>query len=157
MAGGTTVTINGANLTGATSVRIGGIQATSLTIVSPTQITAVTPAAAGAGVVDVVVTTAGGTATAVGAYTYIAAPIIHVISPAFSPVAGGYAITITGENFAGTTSVMFGGVEAMIFVVDSVTQITVTAPANASGPADVVVTTAGGSVTATGAFMYIAP
>jgi hypothetical protein len=66
-AGGTTVTVTGANLTGATSVSFGGVVATNLTVVSATSITATTPAHA-AGPVSVAVTTAGGTSTLSGAY-----------------------------------------------------------------------------------------
>src|SRR5690606_31251770 len=59
-AGGTTVTITGSGFTGATAVRFDGIAATSFTVDSDTQITAVTPAHA-AGPVDVTVMTLGGT------------------------------------------------------------------------------------------------
>lgn len=69
-AGGTSVTITGTNLTGATSVTFGGVAATSVVVVSSTSITCVTPAHA-AGAVDVAVTTAGGTATSVGGFTYV--------------------------------------------------------------------------------------
>ena len=58
-AGGTSVTITGANLTGATSVRFGGIAASTVTVVSPTKIIAYSPAQS-AGTVDVTVTTPGG-------------------------------------------------------------------------------------------------
>ncbi len=61
-AGGTAVTITGTNFTGATSVTFGGTAATGITVVNSTTITATTPAHA-AGLVDVAVTTAGGTGT----------------------------------------------------------------------------------------------
>jgi PGF-pre-PGF domain-containing protein len=86
-AGGTTVTIIGTNLLGATGVTFGGTAATSYTVDSATQITAVTPAKA-AGAVNVVVTTPGGTAT--GAYTYVApapAPTPDGGSDGFGPAA----------------------------------------------------------------------
>ena len=56
--GGTTVTITGNNLTGATTVSFGSTAATSFVVNSPTQITAVSPA--GSGVVDIQVITATG-------------------------------------------------------------------------------------------------
>jgi PGF-pre-PGF domain-containing protein len=86
-AGGTAVTITGTNLLGATGVTFGGTAATSYTVDSATQITAVTPAKA-AGAVNVVVTTPGGTAT--GAYTYVApapAPTPDGGSDGFGPAA----------------------------------------------------------------------
>jgi hypothetical protein len=58
--GGTTVTITGTNFTGAKAVRFGSSNATSFTVDSATSITAVSPAEA-AGIVDVTVTTPGGT------------------------------------------------------------------------------------------------
>jgi uncharacterized protein YhjY with autotransporter beta-barrel domain len=72
-AGGTSVTITGTTFTGATAVTIGGAAATGVTVVSPTTITATTPAGT-AGAQDVVVTTPAGTGTGSGLYTYLAAP-----------------------------------------------------------------------------------
>lgn len=63
-AGGTTVTIAGTDLIGATAVTFGGVAATNVTFVSYFEITAVSPLHA-AGTVDVVVTTLGGTSAAV--------------------------------------------------------------------------------------------
>lgn len=60
---GATVTINGTNLTGASAVSFGGTAATSYTVVSATQITAVVGAGAAG---SVSVTTGGGTATLAG-------------------------------------------------------------------------------------------
>ena len=70
-AGGTAITITGANLTGATSVTIGGVAATNVVVLSSTSITAVTPAGT-VGAASVAVTTPGGTATATNAFLYIA-------------------------------------------------------------------------------------
>ena len=67
-AGGTAITITGANLIGATSVTVGGVAATSVVVVSSTSITAVAPAGT-AGANSVAVTTPGGSATS--AFTYV--------------------------------------------------------------------------------------
>ncbi|GAT61626.1 leucine-rich repeat protein [Paludibacter jiangxiensis] len=71
-AGGTTVTITGTNLTGATAVKFGSTNAASFTVNSDTQITATSPARS-AGAVDITVTTAGGTSATSSAdqFTYI--------------------------------------------------------------------------------------
>jgi hypothetical protein len=70
--GGTSVTINGTNLTGASAVTFGGTPATGVVVNSAgTQITAVSPAHA-AGTVQVQVTTPNGSATA--NYTYVTPP-----------------------------------------------------------------------------------
>ncbi|HEY4897974.1 MAG TPA: IPT/TIG domain-containing protein [Solirubrobacteraceae bacterium] len=58
--GGTSVTITGSNLSGATAVSFGAKPASSFTVSSSSSITAVSPAEA-AGTVDVTVTTANGT------------------------------------------------------------------------------------------------
>lgn len=73
-AGGTSVTITGTNFTGATAVTFGGGNATSFTVDSSTQITAVSPSFGTPGAVDIAVTTSNGTATATNAFTYSAAP-----------------------------------------------------------------------------------
>ena len=70
-AGGTTVTITGTNLTGATDVTFGGTAGTGIVVNSDTQITAVTPAGT-AGAVDVAVATPAGTTTETGGFTYLA-------------------------------------------------------------------------------------
>ncbi len=154
-AGGTNVTITGTNLTGATSVTIGGAAATSVVVVNPTTITATTPAGT-AGAKDVVVTTAGGTGTGTSLFTYIAAPTVTGISPNSGPTAGSTNVTITGTSFTGTTSVTIGGAAATSVVVVNDTTITATTPAGAAGAQDVVVTNAVGSGTGTGLFTYIA-
>jgi hypothetical protein len=59
-AGGTAVTITGANFTEPTTVKFGGVSATGVTVNSPTSLTAISPSQAKAAV-DVTVTTSVGT------------------------------------------------------------------------------------------------
>src|SRR5690606_31767124 len=73
-AGGTALTITGSNLTGANAVTFDGTGSTSVTVVSDTQITAVTPAGT-VGAVDVAVTTPAGTTTETGGFTYLAGTV----------------------------------------------------------------------------------
>ncbi|MDQ0935157.1 IPT/TIG domain-containing protein [Streptomyces turgidiscabies] len=144
-AGGTTVTLTGTNLTGATAVRFNGTAATSFTVDSATQITAVAPAHA-AGAAAVTVTTPGGTSNPL-TFTYLslAAPSVTGLSPAQGPVTGGTTLTLTGTDFTGATAVRFNGTAATSFTVNSTTQITAVAPAHAAGAAAVTVTTPGGT------------
>jgi hypothetical protein len=81
------------------------------------------------------------------------------ISPTSGSTAGGTVVTITGSNFTGATAVSFGSVAASSFTVNSATQITATAPAEAAGTVDVKVTTAGGASSAVAAdhFTYVTP
>lgn len=139
------------------TITFGGTPATSFTIVSDTQIAATAPAAV-AGPVDVSLTTVGGTATAVSAYTYVAVPTITALSPAAGPTAGGTVVTITDSGFTGTTAVNFGATPATSFTVDSDTQITATTPAGTAGAVDASVTTIGGASANTAAddYTYVA-
>ncbi len=146
LAGGTTVTISGTNLSGATGVKFGGATA-SFAVNSDTEVTATAPAAGSAGSVHVTVTTAGGTSATGSAdrYTYAAAPTVRGVSPQAGPLAGGTTVTISGTNLSGATGVKFGGATAS-FAVNSDTEVTATAPAAGSaGSVHVTVTTAGGT------------
>jgi hypothetical protein len=69
--GGTSITITGTNLLGASAVRIGGTLATALAVVDGTTLTCVTPAGS-AGARDVQVTVPGGSVTRTGGFTYVA-------------------------------------------------------------------------------------
>ncbi|HEX8979164.1 MAG TPA: IPT/TIG domain-containing protein, partial [Parasulfuritortus sp.] len=154
-AGGTAVTITGTSFTGATAVTIGGANCTGVTVVSSTSITCTTPAGT-AGAQNVAVTTAAGTGTGTGLYTYYAAPTVTSISPSSGPTAGGTAVTITGTNFTGATSVTIGGAAATSVVVVNATTITAITPAGVAGAANVAVTTPGGTGTGTGLYTYYA-
>ncbi|MBB5642526.1 IPT/TIG domain-containing protein [Cryobacterium roopkundense] len=96
--GGTTVTITGSCFTGATDVFFGTTAATSFTVGSDSQITAVSPA--GTGVVDVTVVGGGtcGVGTIGGAFSYVAATVVTTAAPA--------ALSSTG--FTGLPALGFG-------------------------------------------------
>jgi alpha-tubulin suppressor-like RCC1 family protein len=66
------VTITGTNLAGVATVKFGGIASKSLTVLSPTTVTAAVPAGAKTGKISL--STAGGTATSKSTFTVIAAP-----------------------------------------------------------------------------------
>jgi hypothetical protein len=154
--GGTSVMITGTNFTGATAVTLGGTAATAVELVNATTITAVTPAHA-AGIVDVVVTTAAGTGTGSGLYTYVAPPTVMSIAPTSGTAQGGTSVTIIGTNFAGSTAVTFGGTAATGVAVVNATTITAVTPAHAAGMVDVVVTTLAGTGTGSRLYTYVAP
>ena len=154
-AGGTSVTITGNNLAGATAVKFGGNAGTILSI-GPTTIVATSPA--GTGIVDVSVTTPAGTSatSAADKFTYIPpAPTIIGFTPTTGPAAGGTSVTITGTNLGGATAVTFGTTAAVI-TANTATSITVTSPAG-TGAVTLTVTTPGGTVTSNGKFTYVAP
>ena len=133
--GGTSVTITGTNLTGATAVNFGIDAATSSPVNSATSITATSPAES-AGTVDVTVTTPVASSATSGSdhFTYEAAPTVTAVSPTSGPTSGGHLCTITGTNLIGATAVTFGSTAATAFTVNSSTSITATSPAEAQEP-----------------------
>ncbi|MFF7251497.1 IPT/TIG domain-containing protein [Embleya sp. NPDC008237] len=140
--GGTLVTITGTNLSGTTAVKFGTKPATSVTNVSPTQVTAVSPS--GTGTVGVTVTTPGGTSNPI-AFFYVGAPFKSSLSDTSGATAGGETISINGTGLSTATSVAFGANSAVPTVVsDSLINVVVPAGA-AAGPVGVTVTTAGGT------------
>ncbi len=113
---GTRVTINGSGYGGATTVRFNGTASTTVNLLSAAQLTAKVPAGATTG--PITISTAGGTATS-------ATPYLVTVSPpritGFAPTSGaaGTAVTITGTNFSGTTSVEFNGASAPFTVLST--------------------------------------
>ena len=144
--GGTSVIVTGTGFTGATAVTFGDTPAPSFTVNGDTSIAALSPAA-GAGTVDVTVTTAGGTsfASASDVFTFIGAPTLTSISPNNGPVIGGTEVTITGTSLTDTTGVTFGE-NAAGFTVNDDSSITAVAPGSeAAETVHVKVTTLGGT------------
>jgi hypothetical protein len=151
---GTSVTLTGTGFTGADGVAFNGKPALSVTVNSPTRITAVVPDGATTGPVTVV--TDDGDATSTSSFVVDAAlPLIA----GFTPAAGtrGSSVTISGSNFTGATVVAFNGSPAQTFSVDSDGQIIVVVPpAATTGP--ISVTTSGGTSTSAAPFtVYVPP
>ncbi|MCU0427817.1 MAG: IPT/TIG domain-containing protein [Candidatus Kapabacteria bacterium] len=154
---GTTVVITGTNFTGATAVRFGGTNARSFAVNSVTEIRAVVGAGA-SGAVSVV--SYGGTGARDGfvfvePQVVIPAPTIISFTP--QEAAQNATVTITGTNFSGNglsgiTNVLFGGVPAQSYAIQSPTTITAVVGAGTSGA--ITVTSARGNATASG-FRFI--
>jgi hypothetical protein len=165
--GGTAITVTGTGFVAGATVVIGQgsgsvtgvIPATSVKVVSPTEITATTGGGAKAGTWSLFVTTSGGTsASNVGDdFTYTAAsvvPTVSKVSPDTGPTTGGTAITVTGTGFiAGATVVIGQGsgsvtgvIPATSVKVVSPTEITATTGGGAkAGTWSLFVTTSGGT------------
>jgi len=142
-AGGTTVTISGINLTGATSVSFGTTAAAGFTVNSSTGITAVSPPGS-TGTVDIRVVTPGGVSAASGADQFIyvvPVPTITGLSATAGKITGGTTVNITGTNFTGATAVNFGSTPAASFTVNTATSITAVSPAGSAGTVNVTVVT----------------
>jgi len=155
LAGGGIITLTGNYFTGASSVVFGTTPATSFTVNSDTQITAVEPTL-GLGSYNIIVTTNGGASTsnASNLLTTYAIPTITVISTNNGPISGSAPIVITGSNFTAVSTVNFGTTPVASFTVNSSTQISTVVPAGAVGSVDISVRTPGGVSPATSADQY---
>jgi len=130
---GQTITITGTGFdaVNTTSVEIGGVPATSFTVVSATEISAVVGAGASSGDVEIIT---AGCPTSLSGFTYL--PCIPPTISDFTPIEGpeGTWVTITGSDFAagtGTDSVWMGGELATIISVSS-TELVVQVPSTMS-------------------------
>ncbi|MCU0426276.1 MAG: IPT/TIG domain-containing protein [Candidatus Kapabacteria bacterium] len=132
---GTVVTITGTNLTGATSVNVGGAAA-NYTVNRDGTVSVTIPANAQTGVITI--TTPGGTANS-GRTTFTVLPLPPTIT-SFTPTIAspGRTITITGTNLTGASSVTIGNTPATSFTVISPTMITFVVPATGNGVITVV-------------------
>jgi hypothetical protein len=141
--------LSGNNLANAMSVAFDGTPAT-IANNTASAITITTPPHA-AGVVNVIVTTIGGSATT--SYIYGAGPVLTSITPGAGPTGGGQSVVLSGGKLVNATSVTFDGTPAAI-ASNTDTSITVTTPAHAAGTVGVQVTTSNG--TATASYTYLA-
>jgi hypothetical protein len=120
---GSSVTITGVNLTGASAVTFNGLPAASFTVTPPTQIVAKVPNGATAGAIKV--TTAGGIATSATSFTPTLS--IQSFSPAGGPV--GTTVTLNGVGFTPSSVIRFSGIDGTGFTFVSANKVTVQAPA----------------------------
>ncbi|WP_329038300.1 IPT/TIG domain-containing protein [Streptomyces sp. NBC_01725] len=156
--GGTTVTLTGTGMTGSTAVRFGSTNATSFTVNSASQITAVSPPRAAGAAAVIVVHPTGNSNSVTFTYVVATVPVVTSVAPSSGPTGGGTSVTLTGTGFTGATAVTFAGVPATSFVVNSSTQITAVTPAGSAGAAVVAVTTSGGTSAPDAFFFYaVAP
>jgi hypothetical protein len=174
LAGGTVLVITGSNFVNGAAVAFVELpssnvfgtpssrNAASLTFHSSTQLTATTPSASSAGVVDVVVMNPDfQTATKASGFTYTTAPpapTVTAVSPNTGSTAGGTSVTITGTSFVATPAVTFGGTAATSEVLVNSTTLTATVPAHVTGLVNVVVTNPDAQAgTLTNGYAYLPP
>ncbi|MFZ4505871.1 MAG: IPT/TIG domain-containing protein, partial [Microbacteriaceae bacterium] len=156
--------------TGTVGVTVGGVSATSVLRVSPTQIKATFPVNT-AGAKDVVVSIYNAataptivTATRESGFLYIvgsSAPTFSAITPPRGSIAGGNTVTISGTNLRGSdnnaASITFDGIPATNVVVSADKKsATVTVPAHAAGAVTVAVETIDGRAAKPTAYTYAA-
>ncbi len=171
-AGGTTVAVTGTGFVDGATVTFGTAASASVTVVSETQLTAVTPPLGGGPgmpartaertTVDVTVTNPDARSASLrAAFTYVApaaAPVIDAVEPVSGPAGGGTVVTLTGSGFQDGATVTFGGTGAAVVQWLSSTTLEVTTPAHDAGPVDLVVTNPDGQwASVAEAFSFAAP
>jgi hypothetical protein len=150
---GVEVTITGSHFVAVSDVSFNGTLVAGFTVDSATQLRANVPAGATTGKISVI--TGGGTALSATDFTVIPpAPVISSFTPASAAI--GDEVTITGSNFAGASHVQFNGTSALVFFVDSDTQIRAQVPANAT-TGKMSLTTAGGTALSDNDFIVSSP
>jgi len=163
LAGGTAVTIQGENFSGATAVKFNSTPGNIVSVSADGSNLSATSPAGSAGTVDItVVTPAGASATSsADQFIYAPAPTVSSVQPATGSTGGGTVVTITGTNFTGTgytvTAVNFGGVPATFSVSADGLSISATSPAGSAGSVGVTVVTPGGSGVSATQFTYAPP
>ena len=141
LAGGTNVTITGADFVAGATVDLGG-SACNITNLVANRIDCTTTAHV-AGAVDVTVTNPDGQSGALASiYTYQEAPTVTTHFPIAGALGGGTPVTIVGTGFLAGATVDFGGSACGGVTVNSATELTCTTTGHGAGAVDVTVTNA---------------
>ncbi|MCB9522066.1 MAG: IPT/TIG domain-containing protein [Myxococcales bacterium] len=153
--GGLQVELLGAGLVNPTTVRFGGARAERVEHVDDGRLVAVAPEHP-AGVVEVTVTNANGSATLGDAFTYTEPLVVDALEPAYGSEAGGEPIRIRGTGLLAASVVTFGGAEAVTLNSElERTRLTVNTPRSQPGLVDVTVQNTNGRTTLDEAFLFL--
>ena len=108
---GTSITVTGTNfIAGLTTVTIGGVSATAVSVTNSTTLTCTVPTVSSTnGAYNIAITTPSGTGTGTGVFTFYAPATITGFSPGSFYSGSGGAMTITGTNFTAGATVSVGG------------------------------------------------
>ncbi len=157
--GGATVRISGNGFQVGASVGFGASSAPVVTVLSPTDLDAVTPMGADGPVNVTVVNPDGQSTMRNNAYTYVAPPTVAQVQPTSGSTAGGTLITITGTFLRQGATVSVGANPcAMVNVAMGGTTITCNVPSGTAGPVAITVANPDGQVgLLNNAFTYLAP
>jgi alpha-tubulin suppressor-like RCC1 family protein len=142
---GEEISIEGTNFASGATVQVGSHAATGVKVESSTLIKAMAPAES-PGVVDVVVTTPGGSSSESSKDHVTYAPEVTSLTPSTGPTAGGTTVTIKGAGFSietGATTAKFGNRGEVVLTCTSTIECTTKSPAGAAGKVDVQITVNG--------------
>lgn len=162
VAGGDQIVISGTGFdAAATGVTIGGVPA-KVTAATTTSITVETPTADVAGVVNVVVGTPTGIATASNAFSYTATPGVTSVSPSTiktTDVGDATKVTITGVGLGASGTISVGGKTAVNYTATNggTTISGVAIPTSAVGSVSIAVTPKGAKAPFTTSVRVVGP
>jgi len=158
-AGGTRVTIAGANFSAQALVTVGGAGCTVEGMPVTTSIVCITPPGSIGSTTVVVVNPDSQNGQKVNGFTY-AAPIVSSVTPSSGPTAGGTLVTVAGQHFHASATVTVGGTACPLSgsVAADGTSLRCTTPAGSAGAATAAVKNPDNATgQKTGAFTYIPP
>ncbi len=169
---GTVLLLNGTNFLGSTqsmngsiplSVSFGSLRATDVQILSATQLRVVVPFTTANVVAQMRITTAGGTIATASALQIVAPPVVRGFTPSVGGI--GTTILVTGANFTNSMTAALlnaqgGGLTVPLTIISS-SQASITLTGNenfgAQTPLTLNLTTAAGTVRASGQFFFVPP
>ncbi len=135
LAGGTSVTLTGTGLGGATSVLFGTAAATLGAVTSDTSLTVTSPAGSALGAVDLTVVTPRDRWVVKGGFAYVDAAggmQLYGVFPHLGPAAGGNDVTLLGQGLSSGLTVSIGGRPATVLSANG-TSALVRVPARGGG------------------------
>jgi surface protein len=155
VSGGSTVTITGSGFVSGVIVNIGGNSCSGISIADSTTLTCMLPSHTLGAVAVTVTNPDSQTTSAANFFTYKAAPTFTNLVPSTGPIAGGTLVTITGTDFVAGATVTFGGIQCLVPIVTSSTNITCTTPSFPAGPVDVTVKNPDNQTSTSRSFNYL--
>ncbi|NUN14795.1 MAG: IPT/TIG domain-containing protein [Myxococcales bacterium] len=154
--GGMRVTVFGSGFVSGSKVLFGSKSAINVTVLSDSEILAVTPTGT-VGFAGVHVSNNKGVGSKKNAFYYYDEPAIHLVDPPNGPTAGGNEVVIHGSAFLGDVVVRLGGAIVEGVQVPSFDRIVFVAPKGVAGAVDVEVETTYGIALMPGGYTYYDP
>jgi hypothetical protein len=154
--GGTSVTITGKGLQGATKVMFGKAEATHVQVVSESKLTADSPPAA-ENQANVEVETPVGEIANAGDDVFSYVPEVSKVSPDSGPFFGGTSVTVDGLALSDKYKFDFGGSPATTVKCSQIDKCTMLTPSHAPGKVPLKVEAPAGGNTKADLFNYLPP
>jgi hypothetical protein len=148
-----------ADQAGVNTVRIGGIDATGVVVLSDNELEATTAGGPADLLLAVSVENGNGSANLADAFQYVTAPTLASLTPAHGPAVGGNTVTLLGSGFlasgAGTNLVLFGGIAALDVLELDDSTLTCSVPEGVAGTTvDVLLANANGQSALPAGYRY---